>query len=180
MVSYLHVWEKAKLLQVTLNLTNLANIQHLHENGKWIKCVLTEYILYWKMFLLFHTALLKCFILQPIYGILYSSWCNNSCRTYHELRQGDFYSFDLEKVPFYSNYLLPTQKKNQPQEKSSLSNWFTIIRMLSDETISSILSVTVWTSIGLWNVWFLLVNISSKLSTINKYFKIVIFFIDEN
>ena len=39
MVSYLHVWEKAKLLQVTLNLTNLVNIQHLHENGKWIKCV---------------------------------------------------------------------------------------------------------------------------------------------
>ena len=31
-------------------------------------------------------------------GFINSPWCNNSSRTYQELVQGDFYSFDQEKV----------------------------------------------------------------------------------
>ena len=80
---------------------------------------------------------------------IFSMVCNSSCHAYHELRQGDFYSFGQEKIPFLSSYLLPTQKKNLPQEKSCLPNWFTIIHMLIDETISSILPVTGWASIAL-------------------------------
>ena len=57
------------------------------------------YTLFKKTFLLFHTALLKCFICSRA-AILYSSWCNNSCRGYQELGQGHFNQFDQEKVPF--------------------------------------------------------------------------------
>ena len=60
--------------------------------------------------MLFHKALLKCFICSTV-GILYSPWCNNSCRAYQKLGQGDFYSFDQEKVPFLLIHLLPTCKK---------------------------------------------------------------------
>ena len=68
------------------------------------------YTLFKNTFLLFPTALLKCFIYSRV-GTLDSPWCNNSCRTYQELGQGDFYSFDQEKVPFLLICLLSTQKK---------------------------------------------------------------------
>ena len=42
-------------------------------------------------------------------GILESSY--NPCRAYQELNQGDFYSFDQEKISFLLIYLLPTHKK---------------------------------------------------------------------
>ena len=48
------------------------------------------YTLFKKTFLPFHTALLKCFICSRV-AILDSPWCNNSCRGYQELGQGDFY-----------------------------------------------------------------------------------------
>ena len=56
------------------------------------------YALFKKVFLLFHTALLKFFIYNKV-DILDFPW-NNSCR---ELGQGDFYSLDQEKVPFLCN-----------------------------------------------------------------------------
>ena len=120
-----------------------------------------------KTFLLSHTALLRCFICSRA-GILDPPWCNNSCRAYQELGQGNFYSFDPEKVWFLSIYLLPTHKK-----KCNHKN----IMLIS---ISFTAFITGWTFIGLQNFWLLLsVIISSKLSTINHYFKVLTFFIDE-
>ena len=45
--------------------------------------------LFKKTFLLFHTALLKCFIWSKV-ASLDSPWCNNSYRDYQKLGQGDF------------------------------------------------------------------------------------------
>ena len=59
------------------------------------------------MFLLFHTTLSKCFLYSRV-GILDSPWCNNPYCPYQELGQGDFSSFDQEKVLFLLIYLLPT------------------------------------------------------------------------
>ena len=67
-----------------------------------------------KTFLLFHTALLKCFIYSSA-GILESPWCNNPC-------QGGFYSFDQEKVPFLLIYLLPTHKKCNNKKNHTYPN----------------------------------------------------------
>ena len=100
----------------------------MHENSKKIKCTWSLY--YFKNVLVVPHYFIKMFHLEQSYGILYSSWCNKSFCAYHELRQDDFYSFDQEKVPFLSSYLLLTQKKNLPQENSCLPKWFTIIRML--------------------------------------------------
>ena len=50
-----------------------------------LKNILLPFIL-----LLFHTALLKCFICSRV-AVLDSPWCNNSYRGYQALDQGDFY-----------------------------------------------------------------------------------------
>ena len=63
-----------------------------------------------KTFLLFHAAFLKCFICSKA-GITYSPWCNNSCRAYKELGQGDFYYSIRKKLYSPSIYLQPTRKK---------------------------------------------------------------------
>ena len=47
------------------------------------------YTLFKKTFLLFDSTLLKRFICSKV-AILDSPWCNNSCRGYQELGQGDF------------------------------------------------------------------------------------------
>ena len=46
-----------------------------------------------------------------------SAWCNNSCRAYQKLGQGDFYSFDQEKVSFISSYLRPTTNRENSWKK---------------------------------------------------------------
>ena len=74
-----------------------------------------------KKFLLFHTALLKCFIYSRV-GILDPPWCNNSCHAYQELGQGDFYSFDQKKVPLFLIYSLPTHKKSNQKENHAYLN----------------------------------------------------------
>ena len=53
------------------------------------------------------------FHLQENQGILDSPWCNSPLRIYQKLGEGDFYSFDVEKFPFLSSYLLPTHNKNK-------------------------------------------------------------------
>ena len=53
--------------------------------------------------------------------MLDTSWCNNSCRAYQELGQGDFYLFDQEKALFLLIYLLPTHKESVITKKSCLS-----------------------------------------------------------
>ena len=68
------------------------------------------YTLLKNTFLLFPTALLKCFIYSRA-SILDSPWCNNPCRPYQKLDQGGFYSFVQEKFRFLLIYLLPTHKK---------------------------------------------------------------------
>ena len=84
-----------------------------------LNVLLRVFILCFKNVLAVPHCFIKMFSFQQSYGILYSLWCDNFCCAYHELKQGDFYSFDhdQEKVSFLSNYLLPTQKKNLPQEK---------------------------------------------------------------
>ena len=56
-----------------------------------------------KTFLLFDTALLKCFVYSRV-GILDYSRCSNPCCANQELGQGDFYSFDQKFI-----YYLPAK-----------------------------------------------------------------------
>ena len=53
--------------------------------------------------------------------MLDTSWCNNSCRAYQELGQGDFYLFNQEKALFLLIYLLPTHKESVTTKKSCSS-----------------------------------------------------------
>ena len=143
-----------------------------------IKCVFNwVYTLFKKTFLLSHTAFLRRFIYSRV-GILDSPWCNIFCRAYQELGNGDFYSFGQEKVPFlvislfpsFLNCNLPTHKKCNHQKNYTYLNL-------------SITFVIKWTYTSLWNLrlpLLLFVIISSKLSTINGYFKIPTFFINEH
>ena len=108
--------------------------------------------------LVFHTPLLKCFIYNGV-GILDSPWCNNSCRAYKELGQGEFYSFDQEKVPFLSIYLLPTHRKSYPQGKSCPLQ--SHLQYLSHSGHLKPCKTP--------DFFFLLIFLSSKLSTINDY-----------
>ena len=55
-------------------------------------------------------SILKRFICSRV-GILDSPWCNNSCRAYRELGQGDFYYSIRKKLPCPSIYLQPGQKR---------------------------------------------------------------------
>ena len=55
-------------------------------------------------------CLFKVFHLQLGWGTLDYPWYNNFCRTYQELGQGNFCTFDQKKVPFLQSYLLPTVK----------------------------------------------------------------------
>ena len=122
------------------------------------------YTLFKIIFLLFHTA----FFIYSRLGIWDFSLYSNSCRTYQKLAQGDIYSFNQEKVHFFSICLLPIHKTNVTIRKIMLT-W-----------ISSIAFVTELTSIRLQNFWLpLSVVISRKLSTINEYLKIPTSFIDE-
>ena len=53
--------------------------------------------------------------------------------------------------------------------------------MLIEEILSPVKFITKWTSISLENTWLLLfVNISSKLFTVNEYFKVPTFFMDDH
>ena len=72
------------------------------------------YTLLRKRFLLFDMALLKTFVCSRV-GILDYPWCNNPFRTYQELGQGDFYSFDQKFI-----YCLPT--KNVTARKTMLTS----------------------------------------------------------
>ena len=72
------------------------------------------YTLFKKTILLFDTVLLKCFVYSRV-GILDYPWCNNPCRAYQELGQGDFYSFDQKFI-----YCLPT--KNVTARKTILTS----------------------------------------------------------
>ena len=57
-----------------------------------------------------------------------------------------------------------------------------MFHILIEEILSPIKLVAEWTSISLQNTWIVVafVNISSKLSIVNEYFKIPTFFIDEH
>ena len=82
-----------------------------------------------KKFLLFDTALLKCFVCSRV-DILDYPRCNNPYRAYQELGQANLYSFNQKFI-----YYLPT--KNVTARKTILTS------------ILSIAFVTEWTSIGL-------------------------------
>ena len=71
------------------------------------------------MFLLFHTALLKlkCFIYSRVD-------INNSCRTYQELGQGDFYSFNQESSRPFNLFSTYPQKKCSHKENHTYPNLF--------------------------------------------------------
>ena len=128
------------------------------------------YTLFKKTFLLFHTALLKCFIYSRV-DILDSPWCNNPCRAYEELGQGDFYSFDQEKVPFLLVYLLPTHKKCNHKKNHTYLNYLkAFFHRVDIYRLVKLLSSS----------FCFLLFLVSKLSTINDYFHIPTFFIDEH
>ena len=62
----------------------------------------------------------SCYYTRGV-GILDSPWRNNLCCAYHELGQGDFYSFNQEKAPFLLIYLLQNHKKSVTTKKSFLA-----------------------------------------------------------
>ena len=70
-----------------------------------------------KIFVLFPTAFLKCFIWNRI-GMLDSLWCNNSYLAYKELGQGNFY----EEAPFTLSHLHSTAEKCNHKENNAYLN----------------------------------------------------------
>ena len=72
------------------------------------------YTLFRKKFLLFEINLLNCFIYSRV-GTLNYPWCNNPCRAYQDLGQGDFCSFNQKFI-----YYLPT--KNVTARKTMLTS----------------------------------------------------------
>ena len=73
----------------------------------------------------------QCFTYSRV-GILDSLWCDNPCRIYQALVQGDFYSFDQEKFPFLLIYLLPTHKKcNHKKNHTYLNLVYSIVQRVN-------------------------------------------------
>ena len=131
---------------------------------------LTEfwYTLFTKTLLLFRISLLKRSIFRTD-----SPWCNN-CATLTK-KQVKAISIHFIRKTFPSLkviYCLPL-RKIQPQEKSCLPYWFRIFHMLLEETLPPTMYVTEWT------FCLIFVEIFSKLSTINHYFQILTFLINE-
>ena len=133
---------------------------------------LTEfrYTLFTKTLLLFRISLLKRSILEQ----LDFPWCNNSATlTKNQVKAISIYfirkTFPSSKVI----YCLPS-RKIQPQEKSCLPDWFRIFHMLLEETLPPTMYVTEWT------FCLIFVEIFSKLSSINDYFQIPTFLINEH
>ena len=85
----------------------------------------------------YSTRLYKNISFYSRVGILDFPWCNNSCHAFQELGQGDFYSFDQEKVPFLLIFFTTYPQKNVSTRKIMLTS------------ISSIAFAKKWTSIGL-------------------------------
>ena len=92
-------FRKGKVFSENSNLTNLLKFNVSMKTVNELCVSDGVYTLFKKKFLLFNTALLKCFIYSRV-AILDSPWCSNHCRACQELGQGDFYSFDQKKVPF--------------------------------------------------------------------------------
>ena len=131
---------KGKLFADNSNLTNLFEVQSLHENGRWIKYVSDGFytlfnkrsccstLLYQNVSFITELRYLKFSKVQLF--LSHQPWIEARC---------DFYSFDhdQEKVPFLSNYYwLP------PKKSTSRKIMLTIL------TISPILSVSEWTSLN--------------------------------
>ena len=121
---------------------------------------------------------IKVLYLEQNYGILHSPWCNNSCQSYHELKQSDFYSFDHghEKVLFLSNiWYLPKRKIYLKKNHAYLIQNYPYVYLWNN------LSHTICHGMDIYmlNICPVLVNISSKVS-IKEHNKIPTFFIDEN
>ena len=120
---------KGKVFSDNSNLTNLVDIPCQYENGKWSICASHGlYTLFRKTFLLFHTALIKCFICSRVVGILNSTWCNNSCRVDQELGQGDFYNSIRKKFTSFQfiYYLFAKNKSNHKKNHAYLNLIFSI------------------------------------------------------
>ena len=122
-----------------------------------------------KTFLLFYTTLLKCFMLSKITicYILHSATIS-AVRTRN---WGKVISIHLIMIRrnftfFQIIYYLPKKKSTSRKIMLTL---FTIICLLTDERIMSILSVLELTYIALLNIWLLLVDICSKVSIYDEY-----------
>ena len=120
---------KEKVFPENSNLLNVVEIQRCMKMVNKLCVTDGVYTMFRKKFLLFDTALLKCFVYSRV-GILDYPWCNNPCRAYQELGQANLYSFDQKFI-----YYLPT--KNVTSRKTILTS------------ISSIAFVIEWTCIGL-------------------------------
>ena len=114
---------------------------------------------------------------QQSQGIVDSTWCNNSCRS-NQKQAISIHLIRKSFLPFklYTAYL---EEKSSHQKSHTFPNWFTVFLLLTVEMLSPVALVTVGTSVSLQKIWLLLlVNTSSKFSTINDYFKIPTCFID--
>ena len=90
-------------------------------------------------------------------------------------RQYLFIYFIRRKFPSSKIIYCLLPRKIYPHEKSCLPDCFRIFHVLAAETLSLIVYVTKWPFISLLNLWFLFVNISGKLFSINNHFKIPLF-----
>ena len=129
-----------------------------------------------------YTLFTKLFLLIKSQHILDSPWCYNSCYAYQELAQGNIYSFISSGESFLLLKLSTAcyQETFYPHEKSCLPDCFRIFHVLAAETLSLIVYVTKWPFISLLNLWFLFVNISGKLFSINNHFKIPLFQVNKH
>ena len=134
---YLHVQVKEKFfLKILTRQTQLPfNVSMKTINELYV--LLMGFIHCLKKRSRYSTRLYKNLSFYSRVGILDFPWCNNSCHAFQELGQGDFYSFDQEKVPFLLIFFTTYPQKNVATRKIMLTS------------ISSIAFAKKWTSIGL-------------------------------
>ena len=145
LVALLPCLDKAKFNTVNSDLTNFLDVQHLHENIKWIMCF---------------SLSLAILCLQK--RSCSSTFLNQNVSFIEELIHLGFSLVQqlLSRLPrirlrqylFISSvksFLPPKLSTLCPQEKSYLPDWFRILDKLVEETLSPIAYVTEWTFIGL-------------------------------
>ena len=110
-------------------LINVFDAQLFHENVKWIICAWDLYYIL-KMFLLFHTTLLKCFIYNrvTVTYILHGATIPFA----PIMNWGKMVSFHLirRKFPFFQVIYYMHKRTIYHKKTSCLPNWFIIIGML--------------------------------------------------
>ena len=138
-IIYLHVWEKANFLLITLIWQTYFTFNVCMKTVDKLNMFLTGFILCLIRALAVSHCSIKMFHLQQSYGILNSLRCNYSCRTNHELWQGVISIHLIMIRKKYPSFQATAAYRKQKSTSRKI--------MLTILTISPILSVSEWTSL---------------------------------